>query len=126
MSFISKLFGRRREAESETSGFISWAGMSGAEYQYMAYPLGAALPPVPGNYIYAKQSEDGQWIPLYIAQTRDMHQRLEGHEKLQDATENGATHIHVHFSSGGQAGRCTEERDLILQWKPMFNDVLEG
>ena len=89
------------------------------------YPIGTTLPSAPGNYIYAKQSEDGQWIPLYIAQTRDMHQRLEGHEKLQDATENGATHIHVNIASSSQAARCTEERDLILRWRPMCNEAVE-
>jgi hypothetical protein len=92
----------------------------------MVCPIDTPLPSAPGNYIYAKQSEDGQWIPLYIAQTRDMHQRLEGHEKLQDATENGATHIHVNLSSRSQAARCSEEQDLTLRWKPVCNEVVEG
>lgn len=48
------------------------------------------------------------------------------HEKLQDATENGATHLHVHFSSTGQAARGTEERDLTLHWKPVCNELVEG
>ena len=126
MNFISKLFGRRQQAESTDSALVSWPGQSGNQYQYTVYPIETTFPPAPGNYIYAKQSEDGSWVPLYIAQTRDMHQRLEGHEKLQDATENGATHIHVNFSSGGQAGRCTEERDLILRWRPMLNELVES
>ena len=85
--------------------------------------LGATLPPLPGVYVYARQEEDGQWTPLYIAQTRDMHQRLEGHEKLQDSLENGATHIHMHYCEAGQASRCTEERDLVNRWQPQFNTV---
>jgi hypothetical protein len=95
-------------------------------YQYTVYPIDVLLPPTPGNYIYAKQSEDGQWIPLYIAQTRDMHQRLEGHEKLQDASENGGSHVHVNFSSGSQAARCSEERDLIQRWKPVLNEPVDS
>ncbi len=127
MNFIKKLFGGRpEEAESTTSALVNWPGQSGTEYPYTVYPLDTTFPPVPGNYLYAGPSEAGQWVPLYIAQTRDMHQRLEGHEKLQEATENGATHIHVNFSAGGQAGRCTEERDLILRWKPMLNEPVEG
>ena len=126
MNFISKLFSRRHQAESTSSAFINWPGQSGNVYQYTVYPLDTAFPPAPANYIYAKESEDGQWIPLYIAQTRDMHQRLEGHEKLQDATEQGATHIHVNFSAPSQAARCTQERDLILRWKPACNELMEG
>ncbi len=100
-----------------------WTGQSGKEYQYEIYPIDTDFRPLPGNYVYAKQTEDGGWIPLYIAQTRDMHQRLEGHEKLQDSLENGATHIHMHYCEAGQASRCTEERDLVNRWQPQCNTV---
>ncbi len=80
---------------------------------------------MPGNYIYAGQSEDGQWVPVYIAQTRDLHQRLEGHVSVQDAMTNGATHIHAHYCTQGQASRCSEERDLLLRWHPVCNDAVE-
>jgi len=81
---------------------------------------------MPGNYIYASQDEDGGWIPVYIAQTRDLHQRLEGHVTRQDAEANGATHLHAHYDSAGQAARCSEEHDLIQRWKPRCNDSIEG
>ena len=126
MNLLKRLFSRHSQGQSTPSPFISWPGQSGKQYQYEIHPIDAAFGALPGNYIYAKQSEDGQWTPLYKAQTRDMHQRLEGHEKLQDATENGATHIHVHFSTTGQAARCTEERDLILQWRPVCNEASES
>jgi hypothetical protein len=103
-----------------------WTGQSGKQYQYEIYPIDTEFRALPGNYVYAKQTEDGGWIPLYMAQTRDMHQRLEGHEKLQDATENGATHIHMHYSEAGQAARCTEERDLVVRWQPQCNVVPES
>ena len=126
MNLISKLLSRRRQQESSPSPFISWPGQSGTQYEFMTYPIETEFPALPGTYIYAKQAEDGQWIPLYIAQTRDMHQRLEAHEKLQEATENGATHILVHFSSTGQAARCSEEHDLVMHYRPMCNEVTEG
>ena len=126
MNLLKRLFSHHPQSQSTPSPFVRWPGQSGKEYPYEIHPIDSAFRPLPGNYIFAKQSEDGSWVPLYIAQTRDMHQRLEGHEKLQDATENGATHIHVNFSSGSQAARCTEERDLILLWKPVCNEVMEG
>jgi len=126
VSLISKLLGRRQPQETTPSFLVNWPGHSGAEYQYTVYELDTEFPPLPGNYIYCKQSEEGQWVPLYVAQTRDMHQRLEGHEKLQDAIEHGATHIHVHFSAAGQAARCTEEHDLITLWRPVCNEQTES
>lgn len=86
----------------------------------------ASFQALPGNYIYARQAEDGTWFPIYIAQTRDLHQRLEGHVRMEDAMQNGATHLHAHYCSAGQAARCTEERDLILAWQPVCNDPIEA
>lgn len=123
---IQRWFGRHPQGEAAESSSVIWLGASGAEYQYEVYPIESEFRPLPGNYLYAGKSEDGQWVPLYIAQTRDMHQRLEGHEKLQDAIEHGATHIHMHYSSAGQAARCTEERDLIRYWQPACNERLES
>ena len=105
---------------------ISWLGQSGNQYQYEVCSVDTVFRPLPGLYIYAKQSEDGSWVPLYIAQTRDMHQRLEGHVTLQDAIANGATHVHVRYCAAGQATRCSEERDLILRWQPACNEAIEN
>ena len=126
MSFLTKLFSRHGQSQATPSPFINWPGQSGKAYQYEILPIDTAFKPLPGNFIYAKQSEDGNWVPVYIAQTRDLHQRLEGHVSLDDAIANGATHIHVHYCTVGQAARCTEERDLVLLWKPVCNDPLEG
>jgi hypothetical protein len=121
MNWLKQLFGRR--PQRTPSPFIRWPGQSGKEYQYEIHSLDTAFRSLPGNYIYAKQSEDGSWIPIYIAQTRDLHQRLEGHVSLADARANGATHVHVHYDTAGHAARCTEERDLILRWQPVCNDA---
>ncbi len=104
---------------------IQWPGKSGKNYQYEIYSLDTSFQPLAGNFIYARQNEDGTWVPIYIAQTRDLHQRLEGHVSLQDAMNNGATHIHAHYCAVGQAARCSEERDLILAWQPVCNERVE-
>jgi hypothetical protein len=124
VNLLKRLFGRR--PESKPSPYIHWRGESGKEYQYEICPLEAAFRPLPGNYIYAGQAEDGSWVPIYIAQTRDLRQRLEGHVTAEDAMAKGATHIHFHYDTGGQAGRCTEEHDLVRHWRPVCNDELEG
>jgi hypothetical protein len=126
MNLIKQLFGHHRHAEKTTSALVNWAGQSGKEYPYEVYPINTPFRPLPGNFIYARQAEDGSWIPIYIAQTRDLHQRLEGHVRAADAVQNGATHIHAHYDSAGQATRCTEERDLILRWQPVCNEPVES
>lgn len=126
MNLIKQLFSRHPHQESAPSCSCSWLGLSGNEYQYEIFPFETEFQPLPGNYIYARQTEDGDWVPIYIAQTRDLHQRLEGHVRLDDAIANGATHLHAHYCSAGQAARCTEERDLIKRWQPVCNEVLES
>jgi len=127
VSFLNHLFGshRNREAAPSSTSF-NWPGQSGREYAYEIHSFDTVLRPLPGNYIYAVQAEDGSWIPIYIAQTRDLHQRLEGHVHLEDAVAKGATHLHTHYCTAGQSARCTEEHDLIERWHPICNDVYES
>jgi hypothetical protein len=126
VNLIKHLFGRHRHEENTFSTCINWPGQSGKGYQFGVFSLDASFRPLPGVYIYAGQAEDGSWVPIYIAQTRDLHQRLEGHVSVNDAIANGATHIHAHYCSAGQAARCTEEHDLILRWHPVCNDPVES
>jgi hypothetical protein len=123
MSLLSHLFHRSAKPESAPSPFIEWAGQSGTQYPYQIHPIDATFQPVPANYIYAGQSEDGQWVPIYIGQTRALQQRLEGHVSVDDARAQGATHIHVHLSTTGQAARCSEEHDLLELWHPVCNQA---
>ena len=123
MNLIKQLFSRHPHAESAPSSSYNWPGWSGKEYHYEIYPFDTTFRPLPGNYIYAKQLADGDWSPIYIAQTRDLHQRLEGHVTVADAIANGATHLHAHYDTVGQSARCTEEHDLIQRWRPVCNDA---
>lgn len=125
VNFIQQLFSHHPHPGRAASSTYGWAGQSGKVYQYEIHSLGAAFKPVPGIYIYAKQLADGDWSPIYIAQTRDLHQRLEGHVTLQDAMANGATHLHAHYCTAGQGARCTEERDLVQRWMPVCNEVFQ-
>ena len=107
MNLFKHLFSRHPHQETVTApDSCAWPGESGTEY--------------------AGQNEAGGWVPVYISQTRDLHQRLEGHVRTSDAVAKGATHLHAHYCAAGQATRCGEERDLIKQWQPVCNEVLES
>ncbi len=122
VNFIKHLFSRHAPPVQVQPTSHNWPGQSGKEYQFEIYPLDATFRPLPGVYIYARLFPEGYWGAVYISQTRDLHQRLEGHVTIEDAMANGATHLHAHYCSAGQGARCSEEKDLILRWRPVCND----
>jgi hypothetical protein len=126
VNFIKQLFSRHANADRAPSLTYNWPGQSGKKYPFTIYPMDTTFRSLPGVYIYARELADGDWSPVYIAQTRDLHQRLEGHVTLQDAIMNGATHLHAHYCTAGQGARCTEEQDLIHRWQPVCNDVFQS
>lgn len=103
---------------------VMWPGLSDKSYKYWIYPIGSTFKEESGNYIFAKETKPGYWAPCYIGQTRNLNQRLDDHEKEACAKRHGATHIHAHLTSGGEAVRKAEEKDLIQKWKPPCNEQL--
>jgi hypothetical protein len=103
---------------------IMWRGLSGKEYKYWIYPIGTSFKKEPGNYIFAKETRSGYWLPCYIGQTENLDERLGDHEKEACAKRNGATHIQTHLASGGEVVRKAEEKDLIQKRKPPCNEQL--
>ena len=105
---------------------IQWPGKSGTSYRYWIYSIGLSFKEEPSNYIFAKQTSPGHWLPSYIGQTENLDQRPGDQEKESCARRNGATHIHAHLTSGGEDIRRAEEEDLIRKWKPPCNEKLKA
>ncbi|MDE2744722.1 MAG: hypothetical protein OXI41_01880 [Chloroflexota bacterium] len=99
-----------------------WTGFSGTEYEYYIYEIGQTFDAVPGNYIFARETSPNRFSPIYIGQTGDLSERFDSHHKMPCIRRAGATHIHAHKNSGGQAARLAEERDLIRAWNTPCND----
>lgn len=104
---------------------INWTGQSGKTYTHHIHPIDTTFKEAPGNYLYAKESSPGRWSPLYIGQTKNLSDRLSNHEKENCARRQGATHIHAHINSNGEAARLVEEKDLIDKWSPHCNVQLK-
>ena len=100
---------------------IRWSGLSGRQYEYRIYPLGANFKAVPGSYIFAKETSQGRHRPIYIGETEDLSERFDNHHKMPCIRLQGATHIHVHQNDGGVAARRMEEDDLVNKWSPSCN-----
>jgi hypothetical protein len=78
---------------------------------------------VGGLYIFAYKAKDGLWYALYIGQTDDFSSRLPFHERLDEAIQLGATHIHV-TDVPVAAHRDILERRLIVYLRPPMNEQL--
>ena len=98
---------------------IYWVGESGRKYGYWIHPIDSQFRKIAGNIIFAKQTENGEWVPLYIGEVRNFDEGLSPHEMEVCAKKNGATHVHAHFSSPEAYVRKAEVADLIAQWQPM-------
>jgi hypothetical protein len=95
----------------------SWHGISKKEYVYSIFEM----PPSfkigqPGNYIFTKKNSAGQWVPIYIGQTKDLGERFDDHHKVPCIISKGATHIHAHLNKGGENARTNEESDLLQRF----------
>lgn len=98
-----------------------WAGASGTKYKYYVHSLNPSFKAEGGNYIFAKRSSTpGQWLAVYIGQTKNLDQRHEDHNEEACAKRNGATHIHAHLNAT-QAARLAEEADLLANSNPPCN-----
>jgi hypothetical protein len=100
---------------------IHWIGESGTKYGYWIYPIEAKFRKIAGNVIFAKQTEAGEWIAVYIGQTRNFDEGMADQEMEACAKSNGATHAHVHFNSPDEHMRNAEMDDLVARWKPVCN-----
>ena len=62
------------------------------------------------------------YIPLYIGKTNDVAKRLNGHERLMDAINQGATHLLVHVPGYKDLIKYTDaEQRLINYYDPPMN-----
>ncbi|MGD2124438.1 MAG: hypothetical protein PVG99_00070 [Desulfobacteraceae bacterium] len=100
---------------------IYWTGESGRQYGYWIYAIEAQFRKIAGNFIFAKRTETGEWVPIYIGHTRDFDEGMGDQEKEACAKGHGATHAHVHFSSPDEHVRKAEMADLVARWKPVCN-----
>ncbi len=103
-------------------GTIRWAGKSGEKYRYWIFPIkDFSFKASPGNYVFARRTKTGSYVPVYVGETGDLSDRFDNHHKMACAIRNGATHIHAHTSSADDEVRRAEESDIIAKWNPVCN-----
>ncbi len=99
---------------------IDWEGKSGKTYKYWIYKIGHPMQAKGGNYIFAKETSPGYFVPIYVGQTENLDLRFDNHHKKDCITRAAATHIHTHLNAA-ERDRLDEETDLIAKWNPSCN-----
>lgn len=104
----------------DTNPVIDWRATSGKTYRYFIVPMGTPLQAKGGNYIFARETKPGHWLPIYIGETENLDIRFDNHRKANCIRRAGATHIHQHLNAD-KSDRLAEEADLIALWNPPCN-----
>jgi len=79
---------------------------------------------VPGIYIFSAPKLD-KWHPFYVGQASSFLDRLNRHERWDEAQRLGASHIHA-IVVHDQERRDTIERNLIAWLQPALNTQHKG
>jgi hypothetical protein len=101
-----------------------WPIGNGRALEFHIHGFNASWKKVAGLYIFAYRHGD-YWHPVYIGRTDDFSSRLPCHERLAEAVQNGATHIHARVVSLATAREAWEQQ-LIAYLKPLLNDRLKA
>jgi excinuclease UvrABC nuclease subunit len=98
---------------------VIWPLGDGMSLPFTVYDRNEGWNDVPGLYIFAFVS-GGRWHSLYVGQADSFKDRLPNHERLKEAIQKGATHIHATVVHN-QTERDIWERKLIQTLQPPMN-----
>ncbi len=99
---------------------FEWIGVAGQHYTYIVYSLPANFVHGEfGNYVFAKKSENEEWIPIFIGQGDLGVEISDDHPNLKCIKQKGATHVHVH-ANDSEWVRVSEEEDLLESYLSAF------
>lgn len=105
---------------------IEWKGKSGKKYPYFMRHIDVAVEmggfeSCPANFVFAREVEPNQFVPVYIGETADLATVLEDHHTMRLVEFNRATHICESRSSGDMDERQAQKQDLVDYWHPICN-----
>ena len=104
---------------------LTLTGASGTKYSFDVYPDGQSLPAIAGVYYVSlrepKQSDGYSHHKVYIGESKNVADRLAGHEKENCFETHKANCVSVHAESNAQS-RVNKEADLIASYEPPCND----
>lgn len=101
-------------------------GASGKLYRFHVLRPGAAALQEPAVYAFARPGPGlKQWTPVFLSRTANLAERLQGHERWEEARLLGATHVLALFTPE-RAERDAAEQDLAQVLRPTLNMPFEA
>lgn len=97
----------------------NWPLGNGQTLEFTVYNSNTGWNKVAGLYIFAYVGGE-YWRSLYIGQAEDFSTRMPNHERLEEAVQQGATHIHAAVVPLA-ANRDKWEKMLIQHLQPPMN-----
>lgn len=101
-----------------------WPIGNGNNLKFEIYNLNENWNKLAGLYIFAYNTHKEKWVALYVGQTDDFSSRLPNHERLYEAIQRGATHIHALVVPQTDM-RDEYEKLLIKNLQPSMNVLLK-
>ena len=98
---------------------IRFEGESRRLYLYSAHDLDVQLKDRPGNFIYARETEDG-FEPLFVGEASSLSLHSVAKDKEGPLLKE-ATHILAHLSSPAAEERRSEVWDIVQGHRPAYN-----
>jgi hypothetical protein len=78
-------------------GQVTFVGASGKKYVFEIYDLNTTFKDdFEAVYIFARRTNVGTYIPVYIGETEQLGIRIRAHDKWPCIRRNSATHICIH------------------------------
>lgn len=99
----------------------NWPLGNGESLGFTIYGSNTTWNSVSGLYIFAYAKDATHWHPVYIGQTDNFSNRLPSHDRWDEATRLGATHVHA-LVVPLAANRDKFEKMLIQNLQPKLND----
>lgn len=96
-------------------------GASGRLYRFHVLRAQTPTLPEPALYAFARPGPGGRsWTPLFLSRTGNLADRLNGHERWDEAQRLGATHVLALFEPE-RDNRAFAETDLLDALRPALN-----
>lgn len=99
---------------------LTLTGNSGTSYEFSVYTYGRTFQAVGAVYAITRRDDEGRHAVIYVGQTGDLSERLDGHEK-EPCFELFLANRTCTHEDDYEDSRRQKEADLIEKYSPRCN-----
>lgn len=98
-----------------------WRGETNELYRFRVCKRAEDLPERSGIYVFVRRRFFVFTKALYVGKATNLFDRVNGHERWEEARKKGAREIHIRHAHASKLDRI--EEDLIRHLKPKLNNI---